>query len=245
MEATHQPTADRLLGDIVSDDLRTAAIFERFGLDYCCNGQRTLREACQARSIPAADVVAALDGLGVPTEDDRLPAEWHALDALTRHIVQHHHHYVTTSIPAINQSLDKLVSVHGDRHPELRDLRAVFRSLGDELLTHLQKEENLLFPAIDEMARAQRGDTSAGPGMFATVLHPVRVMEEDHHEAGQMLARLRDLSGGNFEPPADACNTYRACFAELRRFEDDLHRHIHLENNVLFPRALDLERTLG
>ena len=241
-----QPTApaDLILADVVNDDLRAAPLFERFGLDYCCGGRQSLAEACAKRGVDPSAVLAALEAMGPTTDADRLPEEWNDLDRLTRYIVDHHHTYVTTSIPAINGSLNRIVDKHGDRHPELITLRATFRALGDELLAHLQKEENLLFPAIDQMAQRRRG-LSAGSAMFATVLHPVRVMEDDHQEAGALIEQIRALTGGHFTPPDDACTTYRACFAELERFEQDLHRHIHLENNVLFPRALDLERLVG
>lgn len=237
-------TLDQALADIVNQDLRAAPIFESFGLDYCCAGQQTLADACAKRSVDPVVVLDALGRIGPTSEAVRLPDAWDELDALTRHIVAHHHTYVTSSVPALQQMLDKLVTVHGERHPELAALRATFRALGNDLLQHLMKEEQLLFPAIDQLARQRRGVPGAGT-MFATVLHPVRVMEDDHQDAGALIERIRQLTGGYYEPPADACTTYRACFAELRRFEEDLHRHIHLENNVLFPRALDLERALG
>jgi len=237
-------TPDRMLGDIVTEDLRAAAVMERFGLDYCCGGQRSLGDACQAKSLAVDEVIGALAALG-PASGTGLKAEWRELDALTRYIINSHHRYVKDSVPAINASLDKLVAAHGTQHPELDTMRATFRALGDEMMAHMMKEEQLLFPAIDELAQRLRGLSPAGPGMFATILHPVRMMEDDHQEAGQFLESLRELSGGNYDPPTDGCGTYRACFAELRRFEEDLHRHVHLENNVLFPGALDAERLLG
>ena len=242
---TNAEIAERMLGEIVTADLRAAAVMERFGLDYCCGGQRSLGDACQAKSIPIDQVLSALGALGPAAATDQLPAEWRELDALTRYIVDSHHRYVKDSVPAINASLDKLVAAHGAQHPELGTMRATFRALGDDMVAHMMKEEQLLFPAIDEIAQRLRGLGSSGHGMFATILHPIRMMEDDHQEAGQLLEKLRELSGGHYDPPADGCGTYRACFAELRRFEEDLHRHVHLENNVLFPGALDAERTLG
>jgi regulator of cell morphogenesis and NO signaling len=233
--------AERSLSDIVNDDLRGATVFERFGLDYCCHGHQSLEEAARARGVAVATVVEALAALGAPTPDSQLPGAWEDLDVLTRHIFDHHHRYVRTSIPTLNTQLDKLVSRHGERHPELAQVRLTFRQLADELLSHLEKEENLLFPHIDEMAAAHRAGQTPPPGPFATALHPIRVMEADHTLAGDLMAHLRQLTGG-FAPPADACTTYRACYAELAHFEADLHRHIHLENNVLFPRTMELER---
>lgn len=235
--------AERPLGDIVNDDLRAASVFERFGLDYCCHGHRTLEEAAEARGVPAAVVVDALAALGAPSADSRVPEAWDDLGALTRHIIDHHHRYVRTAIPTVATQLDKLVSRHGERHPELTQVRFTFRQLADELLTHLEKEENLLFPYVEDMAAARRTSRPLAPGPFATALYPIRMMEADHTLAGDLMAHVRLLTAG-FAPPADGCTTYRACYAELAHFEADLHRHIHLENNVLFPRALDLERAL-
>ena len=140
--------------------------------------------------------------------------------------------------------LDKLVRVHGARHPELRQVQAAFLELVEDLMTHMIKEENILFPYIDALASASRTWSRLPPGPFGTVLNPIRVMEEDHRRAGDALVRLRQLTDG-FQPPADACTTYRACYDELLRYEADLHRHVHLENHVLFPRALALEHELS
>jgi regulator of cell morphogenesis and NO signaling len=243
MTPTPSSPAERPLGDFVNDDFRAATVFERFGLDYCCHGHQSLEDAARARGVPVAAVIDALSALGAPTPDSQVPAAWSDLANLTRHIVDHHHRYVRTAIPTLNTQLDKLVSRHGERHAELSQVRLTFRQLGDELLTHLDKEENLLFPHLDEMAAANRDGQPLPPGPFATALHPIRVMEADHTLAGDLVQHLRQLTG-NFVPPADACTTYRGCYAELAHFEADLHRHIHLENNVLFPRALELERSL-
>jgi len=235
--------AQRTLSDIVNDDLRAAGVFERFGLDYCCHGRQTLDEAARGRGIPAADVVRALDALGATTADSEVPQEWDDLGVLTRHIVDRHHGYVRTTIPTVTAMLNKLVTRHGDRHPELAQVRLTFLQLAEELLTHLEKEEVLLFPYVTDVADAKRTGNPLPPGPFTTALHPIRVMEADHTLAGELAEQLRRLTNG-FVPPADGCSTYQACYAELARFEADLHRHIHLENNILFPRALELERTI-
>lgn len=237
------PLTDRTLGDIVSEDARAAIVLERFGLDYCCGGHRTLAEATAGSDLPIARVVDALSALGAPEPDDR-DHRWTELNALTRHIVERHHAYVREMLPAIDGWLAKLVSRHGTRHPELADVWRVFSELSHELTTHMAKEETLLFPAIDELAAARRAGTRPPAGPFATVLHPVRAMEDDHRGAGEMLGRLRALTH-NYTPPPDACTTYRLCYGELQRFQADLIEHVHLENNLLFPRALELERQLS
>ena len=237
------PLTDRTLGEIVGDDSRAAVVLERFGLDYCCGGHRTLAEAATDSHLPLAPVVDALSALGAPDPDD--PGQrWSDLDALTRHIVERHHKYVREMIPAIDGWLAKLVARHGTRHPELSEVWENFGELARELTSHMAKEETLLFPAIDDLAAARRGGSRAPASPFGTVLHPVRVMEDEHRAAGEWLGRIGKLTA-NYTPPPDACTTYRLCYGELRRFQADLVQHVHLENNVLFPRALELERQLA
>jgi len=244
MAQTSTSLSERRLADIVQADGRAAAVLESHGLDFCCGGKRTLEEACRERGVPMGGVEAQLAALGVPADDDRLPPELAEADRLTRHIVDTHHRYVRESIPVVTRWLDRLVERHGGRHPELAEARTLFLTLADDMTSHMAKEETLLFPAIDELAREVRvgGHLPAGP--FATILHPVRVMEDDHQQAAELLARLREVTHG-YQTPADGCATYRSCYAELERFEQDLHRHVHLENHILFPKALEMERALA
>lgn len=237
------PLTDRTLGEIVTEDSRAALVFERFGLDYCCGGHQTLAEASEQSHLPLAPIVDALSALGAPDPDDQ-DQRWSDLATLTRHIVDRHHRYVREMMPAIEGWLGKLVARHGTRHPELAEVWQIFCELSQEMTVHMAKEETLLFPAIDDLAAARRAGTRLPASPFGTVLHPVRVMEEDHRAAGDQLARLRALTN-NYTPPADACTTFRLCYGELLRFQADLIQHVHLENNVLFPRALELERQLA
>lgn len=236
--------SERRLADIVQDDARAAAVLETHGLDFCCAGKRTLDEACLERGVAADAVAGDLAALGAPTDHDRLPPDLADLDRLTRYIIDTHHRYVRDTIPVVSRWLDRLVERHGDRHAELSEVRRLFATLAADMTSHMAKEETLLFPAIDELAREQRvgGQLPAGP--FATILHPVRVMEDDHQQAGELLARLREVTHG-YDVPPDGCATYRSCYAELTRFEHDLHRHVHLENHVLFPKALEVEQALA
>jgi regulator of cell morphogenesis and NO signaling len=239
-----QPLALRPLGDLVSADARAAAVLERFGLDYCCNGHQTLADATRERGLSPDEVVAALTALGDPTSADLPPAEWQDLDVLTKYIVSHHHRYVQEAIPAITKWLDKLVSVHGSRHPSLADTRRTFAEISDEMTSHMAKEENILFPFINDLATAGRNGGHLPMGPFGTIVNPVRMMESDHQLVGDLAAALRRFTG-DYMPPDDACTTFRLCYAELARFEADLHRHIHVENNILFPRAIELEAKLS
>ncbi len=232
----------RTLGELVSENPRTAAIFDGLGLDYCCRGQQTLADATANRGLPLSTVLEAIGAAGRPTADEQLVADLE-LDELTRHIVDRHHKYVRDISPAISAWLDKLVARHGTRHPELAEIRRMFLALKDELFAHMMKEEHILFPFIDELAVARRAGARLPGGPFGTVLNPIRMLEHDHRQVGDLMAELRDATSG-FTPPADACRTYQTCFAELATFEQDLHRHIHLENNVLFPRAVETEAAL-
>jgi len=235
------PLTHRTLGDIVTDDARAGAVLSRFGLDFCCGGHQTLADAAARRRVPLGVIVEALDALAasVPVAEP----QWPELDALTRHIVTAHHGYVGEITPTLTAWLDKLVTRHGELHPELAAVRNVFARLSDELAVHMVKEENVLFPYIDELARAARGIGRLPASPFGTVLNPVRAMEHDHRDAGESLAQLRDLTS-DFCPPADACVTYRLCFGELERFEIDLKTHVHLENHVLFPGVIELEQRM-
>ncbi len=238
------PLGERTLAEIVTADTRTAAVFDRAGLDYCCHGQQTLEDAAANRRLPLAPVLAEIEALGTASPDDDGPRMDADLDLLTRDVVRRHHQYVRDRAPAIAQWLDKLVDRHGARHPELGEVRAAFRALARDLDSHMLKEENILFPYIEALAAASRTGGRLPGTPFGTILNPIRMMEEDHQEAGGLLEELRTLTSG-YTPPADACTTYRLCYDELARFEADLHRHVHLENNVVFPRAIDLEHGLA
>ena len=224
-----------LLKDIVRRDFRAAAILDRHRLDYCCGGSVSLGEGCQQRGVNVDQVIGELDALNPssrePSADDPI--------ALIGHIVNRHHAYVRESLPIIQQHLAKVVAAHGARHAELALIQLQFSGIADELLQHLIKEEQVLFPYIESLARAVQGGPHP-PDIFGTVQNPIRMMEIEHQEAGDGMAAIGELSG-QYEVPEDACATYRLLFEELDAFERDLHTHVHLENNVLFPAAIELE----
>jgi regulator of cell morphogenesis and NO signaling len=227
------------VGEIVATDFRAAGVFEQFGIDFCCGGQKSIAEACRTAAADPMAVHRALEALPPFAEqgDDDV-TQW-ALPRLIDHILSTHHAYVRSSLPVIGQYLAKLVEVHGARRPELIRIADTFDQMSRDLLQHMTKEERVLFPYLRELAA--NGVDSSWPSPFGTIENPIRMMEREHREAGDALRGIRVLTNG-FVPPADGCATYRACFAELGRFERDLHRHVHLENNVLFPRAVEAER---
>ena len=235
--------AGMTLGAIVAADYRAAPVLEGFALDFCCGGKRTLDEACSQRAVSIATVDTALAELGPRDRITDLPdATWSA-DELTRFIVRRHHTYVRAQLPVIAAHLAKLVSVHAERHPELRLIAAHFAQIADELQLHMKKEEGILFPYIRALAVAVEQGGVPPPDMFGTVMNPIRMMEAEHQSAGNELEIVRALTG-NFTVPGDGCATYRVCFEELAAFDRDLRMHIHLENNILFPKAIALEVTV-
>lgn len=230
--------ATSMIGDIVATDFRAAAVFERFGIDFCCGGRRDLDEACRSAAVNPAEVVRALEALPSVTDDATDVTQWR-LDRLIDHIVSTHHEYVRTAMPAIQRHLARLVEVHGARHPELVRAAASFDTISRDLGQHMLKEEQVLFPYVRELAMTAVGGRHY-PSPFGTVENPIRMMEREHREAADELEIIRELTHG-YVAPDDGCTTYEVCMAELQRFEHDLHRHVHLENNVLFPKAIALE----
>ncbi len=225
---------DASLGTLVTRLPELARIFEQYGLDYCCGGAQSLRDACRAAGV---DVAAVVDDLA------RLPAraevaEWASMGAaeLVDHLESTHHRYLWTELPRIQVLVDKIEAVHGGRHPELAEVAKCYAEVRADLEPHLHKEEQVLFPMIRELASA----TTAPTFHCGSLRNPISVMLVEHDAVGALLARLRTLTGG-YEPPADGCATYEACYAALRELEADTHLHIHKENNLLFPMVQGLE----
>jgi regulator of cell morphogenesis and NO signaling len=237
------PWAGLMVGDIVEKDYRAAVVFEHHGIDYCRGRQLPLEAACAEVSADLAEVEAELIRLGEEAVAT-LPATTWDLDEVVGYVIDRHHRYVRDTLPILRAWCRKLVARHGAEHPELGDIAGLVEELDGELSPHLVKEEQILFPWIVRMAEARRGGQPIGASPFGTVLHPIRVMESEHERADEIVGMLRALTG-NFTPPEDACLTWRICWAELDRFDRDLRNHVHLENHLLFPRALDLERLLG
>ena len=225
----------KTLAQIVSENHKAATVFEKYDLDFCCKGKRSLQAACEERDLPAETIAQELDialnrGEHNIVDFNKLP-----LATLADYIVSVHHHYTRQALPQIFFYLQKVSSKHGERHYELYEIFEKFSELKAEMEMHMQKEEQVLFPRIKQLeTAAQRGQQDA-----TRLQMPINVMEDEHEHAGNLLKEIRELSN-NYNPPPDACTTYRLSFAALKAFEEDLHQHIHLENNILFPRAIQL-----
>jgi len=228
------------VGEIVASDYRAAGVFQRHGIDFCCGGKQPLTAAAEAKGVSVTVIVSELQHLdGAPA----VAVENGTCAELIAHVVDRHHGYLRTAFPTITGYLEKVVTVHGERHPELASIAGRFRDVREELESHMYKEEQILFPLIEQLERSDTGRSAAPSGPPVAAI--VEVMEAEHTSAGTVLAEMRTLSR-DYVVPDDGCATYRACYQSLAEFEADLHRHIHLENNILFPRATEIdERVRG
>ena len=232
--------ATKTVGDIAAEMPSATREFEKLGIDYCCGGTRTLGEACSEANVPIDEVLARLEeGAAAQSDADK---DWQKqlLADLIAHITATHHVFVREESPRIEALTAKVVGVHGTNHPELLQVQQIFAALAEELRVHLMKEEQMLFPYIPLMEESALAGEPAPPAMFGTVANPVRMMMQEHDGAGEALRALRSVTS-DYEAPQDACISYRTLYAALKDFEADLHQHIHLENNVLFPRAVAME----
>lgn len=225
------------VSDLVLEEPVRARIFERFGIDYCCGGRIPLAEACAKRGLDLTAVVQALDESAEPGPED---IDWRLVPVadLVDHIVGVHHTYLRLELPSLRQLVDKVATRHGDRHPELVEVQRVYEAISDELEQHMVKEERILFPACVALGR---NEATTFP--FGTVENPIAAMLHEHDVVAAGLERLSDLTGG-YEPPVDACTSYRAMLGRLETFDTDTRRHVHEENNALFPRVIALESGL-
>ncbi len=228
---------------IVAGDYRTASVFEKYSIDYCCHGNVSLDEACRKNGVPLDEIERELAALAVRNENGSEEYNTWDLDFLAEYIVRTHHRYVRNAIPAIDAHCAKVVMKHGDRHPEVARIHTAFKEVAEEMTRHMAKEELVLFPYIKAMVGQSQNGTPFQQPHFGTIANPIRMMEAEHESAGNAMDAIRSISNG-FAPPADACTTFGLTYQELRQFEADLHRHVHLENNILFPKALKLEHDL-
>jgi regulator of cell morphogenesis and NO signaling len=235
---------EQTVREIAINNPAAVRVFESVGIDYCCGGKRPLQEACDRAKVPVARVLELLaDVKPEPVSpEEKQWADASFLD-LTEHIVARHHNYVRQEAPRLEMLLGKVVSKHGAAHPELSSIQELFSALSQELFAHMLKEEQVLFPFLQKMEVAARTNTAPPCACFGSVGAPIARMLADHDDAGALTARMRALSA-NYQAPDEACPSYRGLYHDLEEFERDLHHHVHLENNVLFPRALEMERTL-
>jgi regulator of cell morphogenesis and NO signaling len=232
---------NQTLAEIVTKDHRTASLFEKYHLDFCCKGKRTLNQACSDQNISTEELIKELTYVKSVhhVNDESQKFDSLSLTELAEYIVAAHHTYVKREMPPLLTYLQKITSKHGERHPELYKITALFTALKEEMEMHMQKEELILFPRIKETEKYATMQDGHLQFNLTYLRSPISVMEQEHDHAGSIMAEIRDLSN-NYTPPADACTTYKLAYSTLEAFEKDLHQHVHLENNILFPKAISL-----
>ena len=231
------------IGELVAEDFRKAEVFSQFGIDFCCGGEKSLKQACEEKGLDKGEVETALAEVETrPLSSQQNYKNWE-LDFLTDYIVNTHHKYVKESLPMLHDVSVKVAEVHGGSHPEMHTIASLFAAVAEELSGHMQKEEQILFPLIKELAFAKHQNAPLESSSFASVENPIKMMEAEHVSAGRNMDMIHELSN-SYSLPEDACSSYRMLYNKLNEFEQDLHQHIHLENNILFPKAIQLEKEL-
>ncbi len=239
MNSDHKESRDRTIGEFVAEDYRSAQVFEDYDIDFCCGGQKTLAAACREKSLDPAvllrEIEAAKNAPGEASEDFSSMK----LPALIDHIVVTHHAFLNENTGQIVAYTRKIAEVHGGRHPEVIEIAAIFDQIEADLVGHLDEEEKVLFPAINRLSEASRDETPPTAEDRAVIRDSLTVLHREHEDIGDAVHRIRSLAN-DYAIPEDVCNTFKVTYGKLREFEDDLHKHVHLENNILFPRAADL-----
>lgn len=235
---------DETVGEILSTDIRKAGVFKKYGIDFCCGGKKKLSEVCVEKGLDQPQIEKELSQVSTH-QSTRSHAynKWEA-DFLADYIINTHHTFVKETLPELQNYAAKVASVHGANHPELIAIRQNIEALSEELFSHLAKEENILFPYIHALVAAKKGTKPADHSPFGTVNNPIHMMEAEHDAAGKLITDIRALTN-NFTLPEDACTSFALLYKLLEEFESDLHTHIHLENNILFPKAVELEKEIG
>lgn len=236
-------TSTITIGEMVAEDYRKAEVFKKFGLDFCCGGKKSIETACSEKGVDLPALTQALQALDLKEKNPVQDFNKMELDDLANYIIKTHHKYVAESLPLLDQFSTKVARVHGNANPEVVEIARQYQTIANELRNHMHKEEAILFPYIAQIAVAKRNNTPLPPCPFGTVKNPINMMEMEHEEVGANAASIQELSN-NYTPPEHACNTFRVLYAKLNEFEQDLHQHIHLENNILFPKAIQFEKEL-
>ncbi|MEZ0130887.1 iron-sulfur cluster repair di-iron protein [Flavobacterium sp. LBUM151] len=231
---------NKTVGSFVAQDFRTAAVFTKYQIDFCCKGNRTINEVCEKQEIDADLLMQNVYDILQSQNDSTIDFNSWPLDLLVDYIEKTHHRYVEEKTPILVQFLDKLCKVHGGGHPELFKINELFTAGAGELSQHMKKEELMLFPFIKRMVKTKESNGVLTQPSFGTVSNPIAMMMQEHENEGDRFREIAELTN-NYTPPADGCTTYKVTFAMLKEFEEDLHKHIHLENNILFPKAVILE----
>lgn len=235
-------TLEKTIGQIVADDFRAASVFKKYGIDFCCKGNRSIEDACEAKKINPNEVYRDLEHIGNASTGTSDFGSW-PLDLLADYVEKVHHAYIREKSPVLLQFLHKIARVHGERHPELVEVYHLFEDSVQDLAVHLEKEEQILFPFIRTITDAEKAGNPLPNVHFGTVANPVQMMMGDHEAEGARFEKISLLTNG-YLTPEDGCSTYNVAFRMLEDFENDLHKHIHIENNILFPRAIALEKQI-
>lgn len=234
---------EETIGEIVANDYRTAAIFKSYKIDFCCNGNRKFSDVCKEKNIDMEKLVDEINAVTLKQSSNTFDYKSMDTDLLIDYVEKKHHRYVNNSIPVLLQYLDKLCKVHGNQHQELFEINNEFKECATALTAHMKKEELILFPIIRNMMKSNATHHELNLPHFKTVNNPINVMLSEHDTEGERFRKIALLTN-DYTPPADACGTYKVAFSLLKEFEDDLHTHIHLENNIVFPRAIELQKQL-
>lgn len=235
---------EKTLGQIAANDLRKAQVFKKYGIDFCCGGKKTVKEACAEKGIDVIKVEQELQQFDKMPSSRPLPYNDWNISFLVDYIINTHHSYVRKNLPDIRAYAEKVMKVHGNHHPELLTIHQLVEEVNIELTDHMDKEETILFPYIKELDAANNNTKPLQAIDFGTVQNPINMMETEHELVGKNLAEIRELSV-NYLLPGDACASYSLLYRLLDEFEEDLHLHIHLENNILFPKSLEIEKQLN
>ncbi len=235
---------DKTVGEIVAEDYRWAEVFKKHGIDFCCGGKKPLQSVCEEKQIDLQQLIESYSALprNGNSHSSHNYMAWEA-DFLADYIVNVHHKFVWENLPLLHEFTTKVARVHGAAHPELLEIAQRFEEVAQEMTLHMRKEELILFPYIKRLVAAKKKGQPLEEPPFGSVENPIRMMEAEHDRAGEIMKQIHQLSN-EFTPPEDACNTYRVTFHKLREFEEDLHQHVHLENNILFPKSVELEQEL-
>ncbi|WP_016777090.1 iron-sulfur cluster repair di-iron protein [Anaerophaga thermohalophila] len=235
--------ANTIVGDIVKESYKVAPVLENHKIDFCCGGNISLDEACSKASVDVKKLIPQLEEVMQEEDFDARFIQSLEPDQLADYIEKRHHTYVREKIPFLKGKLEKLCSVHGQKHPELFDVARLFDESAENLSMHMMKEELVLFPQIRKLVKAKKGG-NVDLSHLQGVESPIKVMLAEHNAEGDRFRTISEITDG-YRTPDDGCNTYEVTMRTLQEFEEDLHRHIHLENNILFPAALRLEEELG
>jgi regulator of cell morphogenesis and NO signaling len=230
------------VGEIAAKDIRKAEVFKKYGIDFCCGGKKSLKQVCEEKGLDVEIVEAELENPAQPVSAANDYNRWEP-DFLADYIYNQHHLYYYNELPVLKGLITKVAQHHGDNHPELKYMYSLFGQLVHELDTHFMREEKVVFPFIKALVQAKRTGNFEALNSQPSLTDPIRLMEVDHDAAGEILAEMQKLSN-NYAPPADACNSYQFLYKKLKDLDEDLHQHIHLENNILFPKALKLDKEL-